>query len=139
MTLAHDIYSTYQELYETTPEEYWETMAERVSISKDLLKELFSLKYQEYEELQQAIQEYLQNKPVLTRLLENLDERGVSLVEYEAIEQIMHSTLQDMTRESIEELVEDEDMMYFTIALADALLSILEESLDTLIDSVMTV
>ena len=133
MTLAEDIYITYEELYTNTPQQYWENMATRVNVSVDILQDIFSLKDGELEELEASITEEISDKPVMQALLNHIEKNQVMLVEYQTLENIMNNVLSSMNQEQVMEIAEDEDLHYFTIAIAYALLQIVEELADNLI------
>lgn len=133
MNLAGQVYSVYEQLYNESTEDYWIQMAETLGYSVEILQEIFEPKEGEYDLTVQFVEEYLEDHVMIRELLHRMDDHGTDVVEIDAIRNAFIEIMNNMELSDVQEILDDDNEYYFSIALCEGILIAIEEALMTMI------
>jgi hypothetical protein len=134
MVFVDDIWQKYIEMYDTIPDEQWNSMAESYDITVDQLKGIFRVKPDEYEWLSDFVEDYLNEYPIIQEFFDRMGDE--SIIEDVPIDEIFFGAMGKLINdEGIELLLEDQAEQSWTCVIADIILMSVYDQLYQLISS----
>ena len=129
MTLAEQLYNIYNDLYNESTNAFWEEHATRLNYSTDILKDIFGVKDDELTVLESFITNYLSEKVLLQELLNECNQNNIEMLDIDTIREGFSSIMDRLNPEDVQDIIDDEELYYFSVAIAEAILIALEETL----------
>lgn len=131
---ADDIFNEYQSMYQGITEEQWQNMAETNNITSDIFKRIFQIKDDEKEQLDDFIEGWLAEYPVLYDFFEQMGDESV--LDDIPIQEIFFSAMGKLIEDrGIQELIDDEHDAYWTCILADVILMNIYDQIFTILSA----